>query len=139
MNNDLRSTLGLEDINQVVHGSIAADRNIRRVDSVFAHDSLDFVVIDMCQGHRACNIQATLVLLLERDVWRLLVYSDPEPLQLGLDDTLVCERLVDIKNDEDEVACFGHSNDLSPSTAAVFGTLNDTRQIDDLQRCALTR
>lgn len=72
------------------------------------------------------DIQTALVLLLERDIGRLLVDSDPEALEFGLDDALVCEGLVDVEDNEDEMAGLGHGNDLPASATAVFGALDDT-------------
>lgn len=74
----------------------------------------------------------TLVLLLENDVGRLLVDSDSKTLQFGFDDLLVDQGLVDVEHDENEVASFGHCNDLSTTTLTVLRTLNDTRKIENL-------
>jgi len=55
-----------------------------------------YVVIDVSQGHRVCDVYSTLVLLLEMDVRRLLVDANAEAFQFSLDNALVCERLVHI-------------------------------------------
>jgi hypothetical protein len=58
----------------------------------------------------------------------------------------VSERLVDIENYENQVACPRHSNDLTTTSLkirtvtnceyfAVFGSFDDTRQIEDLNLC----
>lgn len=87
----------------------------------------------MRERHSVCDVEATLVLLLEGDVGWLLVDSDAEPFQLGLDDPLVRERLVHVEHNEDEVTCLCHRDDLPSSATAVLGTFDDTRQVDDLQ------
>lgn len=92
----LPSTLGLENIDQIIDSRIAANRDVRRVDPVFAHDSLDLVMVDVRQRHTARDVQATLILLLEDDVGGLLVDSDSEALQLRLNNPLVRQRLVHI-------------------------------------------
>lgn len=88
----------------------------------------------MSQGHSACYVQAALILLLDGDVGWPLVDSDAKSLQFIFDDSLVCERFVDVKNNEDQMACLRNRNDLATSTAAVFGTLDDTWQVDNLER-----
>ena len=42
-NGNIASVLGFEDINHVVNGGIASNRNICRIDLVFAHHSFDFL------------------------------------------------------------------------------------------------
>lgn len=94
-------------------------------------------MIDMRQGHRAGDIKSALILLLERDVWRFFVDADAKPFQLALNHPFVRQRLVHVEHDENKMARFGNRNDLPPATTAVLGTLNDTGQVDDLQRCAV--
>lgn len=80
----------------------------------------------MRQGNSAGDVQTTLVLLFEGNIWRLFVDADAKALKLGLDYALVRQGLVDVQDDEDEVAGFGDGNDLATSAAAVFGTFDDT-------------
>ncbi len=84
------SGASFQDINQVVNRGVAADGNVGRVDSVFAHDGLDLVVIDVRQRYCARNVETTLVFLLEGNIRRRLVDADAKPFQFGLDDTFVC-------------------------------------------------
>ena len=86
----------------------------------------------MGQRHGTRDSNTTLVLLLEDDVGRLLVDSDPKSLQFGFDDLFVDQRLVDVEHDENEVAGFRDGNDLSTTTLTVLGTLNDTRKVENL-------
>lgn len=90
------------------------------------------ILVDMGQWNSTRDRDAALVLFLEDDVWWLLVDSDPKPFQFGLDNLLVCQRLVDIQNNENEVAGFGDSDDLSSTSFTILGSLNDTRQIKNL-------
>lgn len=90
------------------------------------------VTVNMSQGLGARDGNTTLILLLEDDVGRLLVDTDSEALQFILDDSLVNQWLVHVQNDENKVACFGHRNNLSTTTLAIFGTLNNTRKIENL-------
>lgn len=133
---DSPSALGLNHINEVVNGGIAPDGNVGRVDAVLAHDGLDLVVVNVREGLGAGDVEAALVLLPEGDVGRLLVDADAEALELGLDDALVRQRLVDVEHDEDEVARLGDGDDLATSSAAVLGSLDNTGEIDNLQRGA---
>lgn len=87
---------------------------------------------DMCQRDGTRNIKAALILFLDRDVWRLLVDSNTETLQFILDYPLIREWLVDIKNNEDQMACLGDGDNLSTSTSTVLCTLNNTRQVNNL-------
>lgn len=86
----------------------------------------------MGQRHGTRDGNPTLVLLLEDDVGRLLVDSDPKSLQFGFDDLFVDQRLVDVEHDENEVAGFRDGNDLSTTTLTVLGTLNDTGKVENL-------
>ena len=92
---------------------------------------------DMGQRDRVCDADATFVFLLEDNVWRILVDSDSETLELVLDDSLVGERLVDVKDNEDKMACLGHSNDLTSPTFAVLGSLDNTGEIEHLDGSAV--
>lgn len=44
---DVTTALGLEDVDEVVNGGVASDGDIGRVDTVFVHDRLDLVVVDV--------------------------------------------------------------------------------------------
>lgn len=81
---------------------------------------------DMGQRDGVRDADATLVFLLEDNVWRILVDSDTKALELVLDDSLVSEGLVDVEDNEDKMARLGHRNDLATSTFAVLGSLDDT-------------
>ena len=129
----LPPALGLQHVNQVVDGRVTPDRNVGRIDAVLAHDGLDLVVIDVRQGNGARDVEAALVLLPEGNVGRRLVDSDAEAFQLGLDDALVRQGLVDVEHDEDEVARLGHGDDLATAAAAVLGAFDDAGQVDDLK------
>jgi len=134
---DVAAALGLEHVDQIVDGGVATDGDVGRADLVLGHDGPDLVVVDMGQRYRARDVEAALVLLLEGDVGRALVDADAEPFQLSLDDALVRQGLVDVEHDEDQMARLGHGDDLTTTTAAVLGTLDDTGQIDDLEGCAV--
>lgn len=82
---------------------------------------------DMGQRDRVRDADATLVFLLEDNVWRILVDSDTETLELVLDDSFVSEGFVDVEDNENKMARLGNSNDLTTSTFAVLGSLDDTR------------
>lgn len=86
----------------------------------------------MRQWQRAGDVDATLVFLLKHDVGRFFVDTDSESFQLRFDDTLVCQRLVDVQDDEDEMACLGHGNHLTASTLAILGSLDDARKVKHL-------
>lgn len=82
---------------------------------------------DMGQRDRVRDADATLVFLLEDNVWRILVDSDTETLELVLDDSFVSEGFVDVEDNENKMARLGNSNDLTTSTFAILGSLDDTR------------
>ena len=86
----------------------------------------------MSERHSARNRYTTLVLLLEHNVGGLLVDSDSESLQFIFNHLLVDQRLVNVENNENEMACLGDSNNLPPTTFTIFGTLNDTGKIKNL-------
>ena len=48
------------------------------------------------------QVDSSLLLLLEDDIWRILVEPDAEALQLLFDQPLVLQRLQDVEHDEDQ-------------------------------------
>lgn len=90
-------------------------------------------MVDVRQRDGAGDVQAALVLLLEGDVGGLLVDPDAKALELSLDDALVGQGLVDVQDDEDEVAGFGDGDNLATSATTVFGAFDNTGEIDDLE------
>lgn len=91
-----------------------------------------YLVVDMRERHGVGDGEAALVLFLKNNIRRLLVDSNPESLELGLDDLLISQWLIDIENDEDQVTGLCNGDHLTSSTLAIFGSLNDTRQIEHL-------
>ena len=81
---------------------------------------------NMGQRDGVCDADATFVFLLEDNVWRILVDSDTEALELVLDDSFVSEGFVDVEDNEDKMARLGNSDDLTTSAFAVLGSLDDT-------------
>ena len=81
---------------------------------------------DMGQRYGVCDADATFVFLLEDNVWRILVDTDPEAFEFVLDDSFVSEGFVDVKDNEDKMAGLSNSNDLTTSTFSILGSLNNT-------------
>ena len=81
---------------------------------------------DMGQRDGVSDADATFVFLLEHNVWRILVDSDTEALELIFDYSFVSEGFIDVEDNEDQMARLGNSNDLTTSTFAVLGSLDDT-------------
>ena len=84
------------------------------------------------RSHWHGQVNASFLLLLEADVGRLLVESNPKPLQLLLDESLVFQRLEDIQHDEDEATRSCNGDDLPAPPLPILGPLNDARQIQQL-------
>ena len=63
---------------------------------------------------------------------RLFFKPDSKSLQLLLDDLFVSERFEDVQYNEDKIGSSGHSNYLPASTFPILSSLNDTRQIKQL-------
>jgi len=99
--------------------SITSKGNIRTVDAVLAQDGLDFFGSEMCERYCVCHVDSSLVFLLERDVWWFFVEPDSESLQFGLYYSFVCEGLVDVQDDEYEIASSSDGNDLTTSTLII--------------------
>ena len=81
---------------------------------------------NMGQRDGICNADAPFVFLLEDNVWRILVDADTEAFEFVLDDSFVSEGLVDVEDNEDKMAGLGNCNDLTTSTLAILGSLNNT-------------
>lgn len=63
------------------------------------------------------------------DVRWFFVDTNTEAFKFRFDDTLVCEWLVDVENNEDQVTRFGHRNNLPTTAFTILGSLDDTWQI----------
>lgn len=66
-------------------------------------------------------------------VGRLLVQPQPKSFQLVLQQLLVLQRLEHVQDYEDQTAGAGHCDDLTTSTLAVFCSLNDTGEVEELE------
>lgn len=62
----------------------------------------------LLEPHRGCEVDASFVLLLKADVWRLLVQSDAKSLQLVFDQLLVAQGLQHIEHNQEQVASSSH-------------------------------
>lgn len=89
-------------------------------------------MVNMGQRHCTRDIESALIFLLEDNIWRALIDPDAETFQLLLYDTLICKRLVDIQDNEYQVAGFCDRNDLTATAFAIFGALDDTREVKHL-------
>lgn len=100
----------------------------------------------MGEWHCICHVNSTLLLPFECDVGRFFVESNAKSFQFRLDDFLVSERFIDIENNKNQVARPGHSDDLTTTSLkvrilknceyfAIFGSFDDTWQIEDLNLC----
>ena len=76
--------------------------------------------------------KTSCLLLINLDVWWLLVETNTEALKLVLNDFLMREGLGDVEDDADEITGTCSTNDLSTATLTVFGSLNDTREVKKL-------
>ena len=99
---------------------------------VLRADCADGVGIQVLLLTVAAVRDAAFVCLADGDVGLLLVQSDAEALQLTGDDVLVREGLGGVDHDEDEVARASSTNDLSSTALAVLGSLNNSRQVHNL-------
>ena len=118
----------LENIDQVVYllyvrlygywiyRSIASKCDICAVDAVLAQDGLDFFCCKMCQWYGIRHVDSALIFLLERYVWGFFVEPDSEALQFGLYYSFMSERLVDVQDNEYEIASSSNCNYLTTST-----------------------
>lgn len=96
-------------------------------------------MVDMRQWLCAGNCYASLILLFEHNVGRLLVYSNSEALQFRFDNFLVGQRFVHIQNDKDKIARLRNRNHLSSSTLSILRSLDNTRKIQHLYLGAIVQ
>ena len=92
---------------------------------------------NMSQRDSVRDGNASFVLFLEDNVGRILIDTYTEAFEFVLNDSFVSEGLVHIKNNENEMTGFGNSDDLTASTFAILGSLNDTGQIKHLNGCTI--
>lgn len=92
---------------------------------------------DLGHGNSVRHTNSSFVLLFEDNVGRLLVDSNTKTFELSLDNPLVGQGLVDIKDNKNKMTCLRNSYDLSASTLAILGSLNDTWQIEHLNGCTV--
>lgn len=83
------------------------------------------------------QIDSTFLLFPKADIWRFFVEPDSEAFQFVLEQFLVLKRLEDVENDEDQTAGASDSNNLTATSFTVFGALDDTWQIQQLDLGAL--
>jgi hypothetical protein len=129
---DVAPALRFNHVNQVVDSRVASDSNIRVGHAVFAQHGLNLVVVNVRQRHGRCDVDATLLLLLEHNVGRALVDADAEAFQFVLDNALVGKGLIDVQDDENQMARLRNSDDLSSATLSVLGTLDNSGKIENL-------
>ena len=124
----------LNDVNKLVDGVVTSEVNVSVGDSVLGADRLDRLIghVSHCNTHALDDVDATLVLSLEDDVWGLLVEPDTETLELILDLASMGERLDHIENDEDARASSSDTDNLSTTTLTILGTFNNTGEIEQL-------
>lgn len=89
-------------------------------------------MIDVRQWDGICYADPAFVFLLENDIWRVFVNTDPETLKLSFDKPLLRKWFINIKDDEYEMAGFCNSYDLTTSTFSILGTLNNSRKVKHL-------
>ncbi len=89
-------------------------------------------MINMRQWNRISYANAAFVFLFEYDIWGVFVDPDSETLKFILNNPFLRERFIDIEDDEYEMTGFCNGYDLTTSTFAVFGPLNNTRKIKHL-------
>lgn len=96
-----------------------------------------YFMTDMAQWDCVGDGNAPFVFLLEDNIRRILVDSNAKTFKLILDDSFVSEWLVDIEDDEDQMARLGYSDNLATSTFAILGPLDNSGQIEHLNRSAI--
>jgi hypothetical protein len=125
-------SISFDDIDDIVFSGIALETNIGIVDLVLSENGLDGLVADTIGVDHTGDCYATLVLLLEINVWRALVESNSETFEFVFDDSFVLHWAGCVQHDNNQIACSGHGDDLFTTTFTVFGTFDDTRQIQKL-------
>lgn len=149
-------SVALDNIDDVLdRGVRLVNGDSRRIHPVLAQHRSDFARVDL--GERHCVRDGNLTIsshtrvqrnrdthsaglpLLHRDRWRLLVQPDSKALQLIRDDFQVVQRLEHVQNNENEVTRPRDSDDLSPSTFTILGTLDNTGQIENLYSRTVVR
>ena len=128
------NSISFNHINQLIHGAIALENDLSIRNTVLvenrAHSVLSHVLHLESVSPR--NGDTSLVFPLKNQVWLLLVQSDSKALKLTLNNPLVSEGLLSVQDNENECAGATHSNDLLTTTLTVFGSLNNTWQIEQL-------
>lgn len=72
--------------------------------------------------------------MLEHDIGRLPVQSDPDLFEFVLELLSLLDPLGDVQHDADEVGGFGDGDDLAASAATARGSFDDPGQIEDCAR-----
>lgn len=94
-------------------------------------------MIDMAQWNGIGDTDAPFILLLKNDIRRLLINADPESLELVFDDSFLRERFIDVQDDEDQMTGLGHCDDLSATTLPILCPLDNSWQIQHLNRSTI--
>ena len=91
-------------------------------------------LVRLGQRHRAIDRNASRRLLLEHDIGRLPVQSDPNLFEFVLELLSLFVPLCDVQHDADEVGGFGDGDDLATSASTACSSFNDSGQIEDCAR-----
>ena len=73
---------------------------------------INHFVVQLRLCDHGLQVDSSLLLLLEDDIWRILVEPDAEALQLLFDQPLVLQRLQDVEHDEDQRTGSSDGDDL---------------------------
>lgn len=89
---------------------------------------------DPRETYQSRQIDTTAILLLESDIGRALVQSNTESFHFTFDDPLMLQRFQDVQDDQDQITGSGDGDHLTTSTFTIFGSFDNTRQIEELKR-----
>mmetsp|Transcript_53469 Transcript_53469/g.155898 ORF Transcript_53469/g.155898 Transcript_53469/m.155898 type:complete len:335 (+) Transcript_53469:452-1456(+) len=131
--------VAFDDINEIVDCCITVDPHLCIQNAILFEHRGYGLLIAVLERITRCDAksQATLLSLLKRYCWRLLVDADPKAFELILDLPLVNNWLHDVQDNEDEAAAHCRANDLLPAALAILCPLDDTRQVKQLDLRAL--
>lgn len=133
------NAVAFDDVNQLVNSRVLSEVEVSVRNFELGGDGLHslFAHVSHVKVHGLDDVDSALILALDDNVWRLLVEPQAKAFQLVLDLATVCQRLDDIKHDQNASARAGDTDDLSTATLAVLGPLNNSRQIEQLDVGAL--
>lgn len=96
--------VAFDHVHKIIRSAVwFANGNITIAKFILAQDSLNFILVDVCEGNGVRDCNSTLVFLANIDGWRLLVEPYTKSFELSFDDLLVTKGFENVEDNEYQI------------------------------------